>query len=241
MLTVLDLFSGIGGFSLGLERTGGFKTIAFCEIDPFCRRVLKKRWPEVPIYEDIQLLTADKLAADGIRPDVICGGFPCQDISSMGRRLGLAGHRSGLWEYFSLAIGALEPRFVIVENVAALNFRGLGRVLSDLASIGYDAEWHTIPAATLGAPHERERCWIIAYPKSFARVYQPYLAKAAAGLLNEPIAWDACPWETPEAGVCGVDDGIPDRVVRTERLGNAVVPQIPELIGRAILEAEKAQ
>jgi DNA (cytosine-5)-methyltransferase 1 len=238
MLTVLDLFSGIGGFSLGLERTGGFKTVAFCEIDPFCRKVLAKHWPGVPIYEDVQLLTADKLAADGIRPNVICGGFPCQDISAMGRRLGFAGHRSSLWEYFSLAIGYLEPRIVIVENVSALNFRGLGRVLSDLAALGYDAEWHVIPAATLGAPHERERCWVIAYPKSLARLYQPHLAEAAARLLNEPIAWDACPWETSAACVCGVDDGISDRVVRTEKLGNAVVPQIPELIGRAILEAE---
>ena len=238
MLTVLDLFSGIGGFSLGLERTGGFKTVAFCEIDPFCRRVLAKHWPGVPIYEDVNLLTADILATDGLRPDVICGGFPCQDISAAGLRLGLQGSRSGLWHHFSRLIGEFQPRIAIVENVAAINFRGLERVLADLSAIGYDAEWHTIPAWTIGAPHERERCWIIAHPQGVERLYQSDIAEAAARLLDDAPPWRACPWKTPASAVCGVDDGIPDRVERTSHLGNAVVPQIPELIGNAILKAE---
>lgn len=239
-LRVLDLFSGIGGFSLGLERTGGFETIAFCEIDPFCRQVLKKHWPDVPCYEDIKLLSGSQLEADGIRPDVICGGFPCQDISSSGAGLGLQGARSGLWMEYARLIGEIRPRHVIVENVAALNFRGLGQVLGDLAAIGYDAEWHTISASSLGACHERDRCWVIAYPEGLSRLHQSDIGQAAARLLNDEAPWKACPWETPASAVCGVDDEIPDRVYRTEKLGNAVVPVIPELIGRAILQARAA-
>lgn len=141
---VLDLFSGIGGFSLGLERTGGFETVAFCEIEPYCRRVLAKHWPKVPCYEDIRTLTAEQLRGNGINPDVITGGFPCQDISIAGRQDGLEGNRSGLWKEYARLIGELRPRFAIVENVPALlsgDFgRWFGTVLGDLASLGYDAE-----------------------------------------------------------------------------------------------------
>jgi DNA (cytosine-5)-methyltransferase 1 len=163
MLRVLDLFSGIGGFSLGLERTGGFKTVAFCEIESFPRKVLAKHWPEVPCYHDVRELTAERLAADGIGIDVICGGFPCQDISVAGRGAGMAGERSGLWSEFARLIGELQPRYAIVENVSALLSRGLADVLGDLASLGYDAEWHCIPASAVGAPHRRDRVWIIAH------------------------------------------------------------------------------
>ena len=124
-LKILDLFSGIGGFSLGLERTGGFQTVAFCEIEKYCQKVLNKHWPEVPCYDDICTLTADRLASDGISIDVICGGFPCQDISTAGRGAGIEGERSGLWREYARLIGELRPRFVIVENVAALLARGL--------------------------------------------------------------------------------------------------------------------
>src|SRR4051812_13728712 len=120
MLRVLDLFSGIGGFSLGLERTGGFQTVAFCEIEPFPRGVLAKHWPNVPIYGDVRELTSECLRADGIRVDVICGGFPCQDLSRAGapqnERRGLAGARSGLWSEVARLTGELRPRFLIVEN-----------------------------------------------------------------------------------------------------------------------------
>src|SRR5215207_8097634 len=162
MFRVLDLFSGIGGFSLGLERTGGFKTVAFCEIDQFCRKVLKKHWPEVPCYDDVRELTAERLAADGIGVDVICGGFPCQDISSAGQRLGLGGARSSLWLEYARLVGELRPNFIIVENVADLLGRGLGDILGNLATLGYDAEWHCIPAAFVDAPHFRDRVWIVA-------------------------------------------------------------------------------
>lgn len=176
-LRVLDLFSGIGGFSLGLERTGGFETVAFCEIEEFPRRVLKKHWPEVPCYDDVRTLTADVLRRDGIAVDVITGGFPCQDLSVAGKQRGMGeGTRSGLWSEIVRLIGELRPEYVIVENVANLlsgpsEKRGgwFGRVLGDLAECGYDAEWENIPAAALGAPHRRERVWIVAYSNSNGR------------------------------------------------------------------------
>jgi DNA (cytosine-5)-methyltransferase 1 len=239
---VLDLFSGIGGFSLGLERTGGFKTVAFCEIEPFPRRVLKKHWPEVPIYEDVRTLTAAQLAADGIGVDVICGGFPCQDISTAGKGAGIDGERSGLWREYARLIGELRPRYVLVENVAALLGRGLDRVLGDLAALGFDAEWFPLSAAQLGAPHHRERLWLVAYPAEEPGLHEPNAWDAIRGWLFDDFdAWPAAPWASSIAAVCRVDDGIPYRVVRTGALGNAVVPAIPELIGRAILASEQRE
>lgn len=164
-LRVLDLFSGIGGFSLGLERTGGFETVAFCEIEEYPRKVLARHWPKVPCYDDVRNLTADVLGRDRIAVDVICGGFPCQDISFAGKGAGLAGERSGLWFHYARLIGELRPKFVIVENVAALLSRGLADVLGSLAALGYDAEWHCIPASAVGAPHRRDRLWIVAYAR----------------------------------------------------------------------------
>ena len=161
-MKVLDLFSGIGGFSLGLERAG-MQTVAFCEIEPFCRRVLAKHWPGVPCYHDIRALTAARLAADGVVPDLICGGFPCQDISVAGRGAGLSGDRSGLWFEYLRVIEEVAPRWVIIENVPALRSRGLGRVHGGLSAVGYDAEWHLISASAIGAPHQRDRVWIVAY------------------------------------------------------------------------------
>lgn len=283
-LKVLDLFSGIGGFSLGLERTGGFETVAFCEIEEFPRNVIKKHWPDVPCYRDVRELTAERLAADGIAVDVICGGFPCQDISTAGKGAGLAGERSGLWSEIARLVSELRPRYVIVENVSALLGRGLGTVLGDLAEIGYDAEWHCIPASHVGAPHRRDRIWIVAYPSRighwngreqqhfseadgrqdrslraipFGAGKQPKdLADAnSQGLQrrtqtgNTRSVWpgrkqliERCAdgfgaaWPT-EPRVGRVANGVPDRAHRLKGLGNAVVPQIPELIGRAILEA----
>jgi DNA (cytosine-5)-methyltransferase 1 len=238
MLRVLDLFSGIGGFSLGLERTGGFRTVAFCEIEPFPRRVLAKHWPEVPIYYDVRELTAERLAADGIAVDVICGGFPCQDISASGKGAGLDGERSGLWGEIVRLAGDIRPKLVLVENVYALTFRGLGRVLGDLAGLGMDAEWYRIPAAAVGAPHRRDRVWVVAYADDFGRGSTPF-GYDALRQHERPFSQDFRVPELPEPAICRVDDGVPSRVDRLRALGNAVVPQIPELIGRAILAAEQ--
>lgn len=278
-LKVLDLFSGIGGFSLGLERTGGFETVAFCEIDPYCRAVLKRHWPDVPCYEDIRELTAERLAADGIAIDVICGGFPCQDISEAGLRTGLQGARSGLWRDYARLIGEIRPRFVIVENVSELLRNGLGDVLSDLAKIRYDAEWHSIPALAVGADHIRERIWVVAYPDSAgAKEPQQRRRKQRQAEMGKDAAQDHAytdgarlSWRMPAGAIRedaraispwlglalsaapafpGLDgagspvlgrgeDGVPHRMDRMHALGNAVVPQIPELIGKAILETVK--
>jgi len=258
-MNVIDLFSGVGGFSLGLERAG-FRTVAFCEIDPFCRRVLEKHWPHVPRYDDIRTLTADRLKADGITADVICGGFPCQDISSAGLKVGITGKRSGLWVEYARLIRELRPRYVIVENVSALLARGLDTVLGDLAEVGYDAEWHCISAADVGADHGRERIWIIAYPNGDGKPVSPKhdetrrmqtlrdadaerwqqqvaLHLARIGRERESIPWDRVwPDEDSPLGM-GVDDGLPERLDRLSHLGNAVVPVIPEIIGRAIMKS----
>lgn len=238
-LKVLDLFSGIGGFSLGLERTGGFKTVAFCEIEEFPRRVLAKHWPNVPIYNDVRTLTAERLKQDGITADVICGGFPCQDISVAGKAAGIDGERSGLWKDYARLVGELRPAFVIVENVAALLGRGIGRVLGDMARLGYDAVWHVIPASAVGLPHLRERVWIVANNRrergegQFFQAFQGLYAlpwgeneRRAADFMQRPDLY--------EPRLCRAGNGISERV---DALGNAVVPQIPEALGRAILEA----
>jgi DNA (cytosine-5)-methyltransferase 1 len=236
-LRVLDLFSGIGGFSLGLERTGGFETVAFCEIEPYPRAVLAKHWPGVPIYDDVRTLTADALRRDGIAVDVICGGFPCQDISWAGKGAGITGERSGLWREYARIICELEPAYVIMENVSALLARGLGDVLGDLAKIGYDAEWHCIPASAIGAPHERDRIWIVGYPNSepwFPEVERIQIT--GYSLANQGAFWGGA----NEPPFHGVAYGVPYGSQRCKAIGNAVVPQIPELIGRAILAAERA-
>jgi DNA (cytosine-5)-methyltransferase 1 len=154
-----SLFSGIGGFDLGLERAG-FTVAWQCEADEFCRRVLAKHWPGVPCHPDVRTI-----GAVNVEPvDVLCGGFPCQDISTAGRGAGIDGARSGLWAEYARLIRELRPRYVVVENVAALLARGLGRVVGDLAACGYDAEWDCVPASAFGAPHRRDRLWLIAYP-----------------------------------------------------------------------------
>ena len=179
-LKVLDLFSGIGGFSLGLERAG-METIAFCELDKACHKVLKKHWPHTPIYDDIRTLNGTNLQNT---VDIICGGFPCQDISLIGKGGGIAGERSGLWWEFHRLIKEIKPSWVIAENVTALRSRGLDEVLRSLAEIGYDAEWHCISASAIGAPHRRDRVWIIGYPHN-----QPGLETTQA-VMSRGKSWE---------------------------------------------------
>lgn len=399
-LRVLDLFSGIGGFSLGLERTGGFETVAFCEIEEFPRRVLAKHWPEIYCHHDIRTLTketlcsgyaenallnrlcremggnlasvksaieitresADKtiqtsttnglqsveralsiitagsvpvaenentrfwqsitsiitemksgrntselhgkllssedfltiirffattamrqnpstvpahirkktgvrdhdvteltgdiLARDGIAVDVITGGFPCQDLSVAGKQRGMGeGTRSGLWSEIVRLIGELRPRYVIVENVAALlsgpsEKRGgwFGRVLGDLAECGYDAEWENIPASEVGAPQARERVWLVAYPPQRVRHRVLFSGKrhgesSFQGFerVRRCVRLRRDRHEPPaDFPRLRSDDGLFLRLGEIAAYGNSVVPQIPELIGRAILAAETA-
>lgn len=231
-LRVLSLFAGIGGFDLGLERTGGFETVAFCEINPFCRRVLAKHWPKVPCYEDVRTLTADALRRDGIAVDVICGDFPCQDISSAGSGAGLAGERSGLWREYARLVRELRPKFVIVENVSMLLSRGAGDVFGDLAEIGYDAEWQCIPAYATGLPHARDRLWVIAYPNGMRELQSVWSLCDIGRRVLHPF--QGAVWPLPDSERNGDADGLSDAV---DALGNAVVTPIPEAIGNAILRA----
>jgi len=278
-MNVLDLFSGIGGFSLGLERAG-MRTVAFCEIEPYCRAVLAKHWPGVPIYPDVRELNAERLRSDGVTVDVICGGFPCQDVSVAGNRAGLAGARSGLWREYSRLIREIGPQFVIVENTPGLLSLGMGDVLGDLAAIGYDAEWHCIPASAVGAPHLRDRVWIISYPNQNRALVQrrdrnrhdaewheaPQIqeredlepgsecASTVDGAYSDD-QWELQPqrrigdiwrwlgnsdWWTIEPDVGRMAYGVPAGAQRIAALGNAVVPQIPEIIGRAIMTVSQS-
>jgi len=247
---VLDLFAGIGGFTLGLERAG-FDTVAFCENDKYCQRVLAKHWPEVPIYDDVRTLTADRLASDGIRVDVITGGFPCTDISRAGHPWlpvdGINAERSGLWYDLARLISEIRPRYAIVENVPNLLSGDDGAWMSDilggLASLGYDAEWHCIPASAFGAHHHRDRVFIVSYPNEQG-LQGSSQTRDTGGQGQEPrqkfitgrhrVPWRE--WET-EPSVGRVVNGLPHRAHRIRVLGNAIVPQIATMIGKAIWDS----
>lgn len=271
MLTVGSLYSGIGGIEEGLERAGEFKTVWQVEKDPFARFVLTKHWPNVRRWSDVKTFPPGEVllpggkpsgrAADDWRCDLVCGGFPCQDISKagnvQGKRLGLDGARSGLWSEFLRVVRTLRPRLVLVENVAKLLVRGLGRILGDLAEVGYDAEWHCLPAACFGAPHIRDRVFVLAYPQC-ERLRLPGRAPvigAPAPVQGAAREWSRL-WTHPRsvgpiAGVSGyrgddewgsepavgrVAHGVPDGVDRNRCLGNAVVPAVAMWIGERIIE-----
>lgn len=304
--TMGSLFAGIGGFDLGFERAG-FKTSWQVEIDPYCQKVLAKNFPEAERFGDIR-----ECGIHNLKPvDIICGGFPCQDISNAGLRAGIEGERSGLWKEYARIIRELRPKFVVVENVAALLGRGMGVVLGDLAEIGYDAEWEIISAADVGAPHLRERVWLLAYPQRsewrkgkssgderdrnhagwpkassesgvsganggagnvaypkseqcersrntwdrrirFADRSEELADASRSGRKEQHTATVAVAegfdtgradsirrseWWAVEPNVGRVAHGIPKRVDRLRGLGNAVVPQIPEMIARRIKQA----
>lgn len=167
-LTVGSLFAGIGGFDLGFERAG-FEIKWQVEIDDYANRVLEKHWPYVRRHRDVRTVHGGwpgHVCDHCLEPvDVIVGGFPCQDISVAGAGAGIDGERSGLWSQYARLVRVLRPRYVVVENVAALLGRGLGRVLGDLAESGYDAEWDCLPASAFGAPHRRDRLWLVAYTR----------------------------------------------------------------------------
>lgn len=153
-----SLFSGIGGLELGLESCGLGPVVWQADSDAHARAVLATHWPAVHRYNDVR-----EINETAPRPDIICGGFPCQDISLAGKGAGIDGERSGLWSEFARIIRALRPAVVFVENVAALANRGLNRVLGDLATLGFDAEWDVFRASDVGAPHRRERLFLLAY------------------------------------------------------------------------------
>jgi DNA (cytosine-5)-methyltransferase 1 len=307
-----SLFAGIGGIDLGLERAG-FRCCWQVERDEYANRVLAKHWPDVPRYRDVRFFLGGKRwrsVRSAWSVDLIAGGFPCQDISVAGKGAGIDGSRSGLWSEYARIIRLLRPRFVLVENVAALLARGIDRVLGDLAACGYDAEWDCIPAIAVGAPHVRDRVFIVAHAQSDgcgpwwpgrtvsagtreedaagmadaehtgrlaprpgedqARAAGAFVGSGPArpdgsghqtqrGDVPDADNWrfrceeryatlarrdgtdDGLPqrndhWGT-EPAVGRVADGVPARVDRLRGLGNAVVPQVAEWIGRRIMNA----
>lgn len=235
-MTFGDLFAGIGGMSLGLERAG-----MICkwqvEIDEFCRKVLTKHWPEVPKYGDIRQITGDDLEP----VDLIVGGFPCQDISLAGRHAGIDGERSGLWWEMARLIAALRPRYVLIENVPAILGRGMGEVLGFLAGSGMDAEWSTMRTCEFGAPHPRARVFIVAYAKEERRgrrwLIWPTEKSLEAGRCDSEFMR---PWSV-EPRVPRVAYGVANRVDRVRAIGNAVSPPVAQWLGERILEAERTR
>ncbi len=311
-MTVGSLFAGIGGMELGLERAG-MTTKWQVELDPYARKVLAKHWPDVRRHDDITTFPPKDWTEDELRCDLICGGFPCQDISYAGKGAGLAGERSGLFYEAIRVVREVGPRYVLLENVAALLTRGLDAVLGTLASLGFDAEWHCIPAAAVGAPHIRDRVFVLAYAQcervrvqgcgadagTQARVQKearerqrvrPNTGAICCDVADTQVRGrDVSPiaeaqgdpsipgqvrpqttistgrscrdvadadrqqafgpakpraerhsWLT-EPDVGRVAHGVPKRVDRLRCLGNAVVPQVAEWIGRRIMASERKE
>ena len=276
-LTVGSLFSGIGGLDLGLERAG-MEVIWQSEIDPYGCRVLKKHWPEVVNHGNIK----DINWGDVVRPDVLCGGYPCQPFSLAGRRAGEDDPRH-LWPWVRNAISELRPKYAILENVRGHLSMGGTSVIADLATIGYDSEWHVISAASVGAPHRRDRIVIIAHPNNSGsrapecssdnnwsqeikrqnNIAQCGLSRHCPDVADYDSEWDGVngspetsrqarffrsdntrreasnvsrQWWATEPNVGRVANGVPNRVDRLRGLGNAVVPQVAELIGRMVID-----
>ena len=233
---VLSLFAGCGAFDLGLERSGGFETVALCEIDSEARATLSARFPGVPQYDDVRTLTADRLHRDGIEPDAIIGGFPCQDVSLAGFGKGLAGSRSGLWSEFARLIGEIGPRLVIVENVTALLGRGFGTVLADLAAIGRDAEWDCLSPCMFGVRQRRDRCFFVAHPHRRKRAESRQRTVLRRQVTPAPFGD-----EQPVPHGMRVAERPSDRVDIGKRIGacaNIAAPQVVEVVARAILSYE---
>jgi len=284
-MKVLDLFSGIGGFSIGLEKAG-FETVAFCEIEDYPRAVLRRHWPDIPIYRDVKQLTGEQLRADGIIPDVIVGEYPCQPFSLAGVRRGEEDDRH-LWPEVRRLVKEIRPAWCIFENVAGHITMGLDKVLSDLEAEDYSTRTFIIPAAGVDAPHRRDRVWIVANTRHQPRrnsisgsVRGNGAGQYAERKRSNEAAEIARPSETPKTladtnskrpqgewakrhdvesfGLCSgetprqanfwptepdvgrVADGVSNRSHRIKALGNAVVPQIPEIIGRMIKIYQKS-
>jgi DNA (cytosine-5)-methyltransferase 1 len=269
-MRVLDLFSGIGGFSLGLERAG-METVAFCEFDKKAQLVLKKHWLDILIYNDIRELTGKQIAKEIGAIDLICGGFPCQPFSVAGKQRGDQDDRH-LWPEMFRLIQEIRPRWVIGENVAGLINLGLDQVLSDLESEGYTCQTFIIPACAVNAPHRRDRVWVVAHASGIGRERigpgpniretknddkgcqirgthapitsntnrpQSPLCRQVGRMGGEESFQGLGNWEiTSEPFIRRRTNGVSGRVDRLKQLGNAVVPQVVEMIGRAIMETK---
>ena len=254
MLKVLDLFSGIGGFSLGLESTGHFETVAFCEKDQFCQKVLKKHWSNIPIIDDVRRINGKEIKAD-----VVTGGFPCQPFSVAGKRKGTDDDRY-LWDETIRVVRECKPKYFIGENVEGLINIQQGMVLrqvqTDLEKEGFEVQCLIIPASGIGAWHQRKRIWIIGCDVSNSRSRNAQSRCVGQKLSSEEIekgkttrsTWSNSSsknrtWWQTQSELCGVPNGVSyeldkDRANRVKALGNSIVPQIARELGKAIIEAE---
>ncbi len=231
-----SLFAGIGGFDLGFERAG-IETKWQVEIDPFCQKVLAKHWPNTKRYGDIR-----ECGKHNLEPvDIISGGFPCQPVSVAGKKLAQQDER-WLWPEFYRIICELRPRFTVLENVTGLlaGYGGMGDVLRDLAACGFDAEWQVLRASDFGAPHTRERICVVAYAhtsngQTRMGTEQNWPQKIFPSSVGERLPI----WLQAANRFIGVDDGLSAATYRNRAgtLGNAIVPQIAEWIGRRIMTA----
>lgn len=281
-MNVLDLFSGIGGFALGLERAG-MRTVAFCERDPFCRAVLAHHWPGIPCHDDVRTLRAEHVGP----VDLVCGGPPCQPASLAGKRLGAADDR-WLWPEALRVVTEVRPRWALFENPPGFLSMGFASTTTALESLGYRVGTVNLPACGLAAPHLRHRIWIVAHAPDvrgpeIERGEPDGVGELLDGAAADTERWglegghkrfaapqaiiaaqddstgdgDSGPGRQPQPELRRVDDGVPgwldgravpppvargvaNRVQRLRALGNSVVPQVVEQIGRAIMSAEAA-
>lgn len=237
-----SLFSGIGGLEFGLEAAGVGQTIWQCEIDPFNREVLAKHWPNAIRFSDVRTI------GEGLPPvDVICGGFPCTDVSTLNpSKQGLDGASSGLWFEMLRVIRRIRPRYVVVENVPNLANRGFSRVLRGLAESGYDAQWQTISGRAVGAPQERSRLFIVAYSNRIRRE-EPHAPSGLRGLglhyrsNHAPAAFNSRPWDEPQPSMVRVAAGFSAGLDRSRisGIGRSVIPQVAYQVGRWLLQIDQ--
>lgn len=228
-LTYLSLFTGIGGLDLGLDRAG-WRCVGQAEIDPFCRTVLDTHWPEVPKHDDVRTTPAWWTARPRPLVHLVAGGFPCQPFSTAGLRGGTGDPRWG-WPWFRAVVRAVRPQYVLLENVPGLlrDADAFGQMLGDLASLGFDAQWSVLSACAMGAPHTRERLFVVAYPAGQWGRQLWRVERSAEGETPRHLHhWAAQP--EPHR----VADGTARRMDRNRAIGNAVVPQVAEHIGRLI-------
>jgi len=249
-LRMLDLFSGIGGFTLA-AKWAGIETAAFCEIDPFCQKVLRKHWPEIPIIDDIYKLNTNYLDKIGVLSetiDIICGGFPCQPYSIAGKRRGEKDDRH-IWPEMLRVIKELRPRWVLGENVANFVDMGLDNALTDLEACNYEAWAVVLPACAVDAPNRRNRVFIVAHSdKQRCTAGQNETGmvgktpaegpKTGAWVLRHFRGRSGRIWTAPESCFDRVDYGIPSELDRLRALGNAVNPRQVYPILKAIVDIE---
>lgn len=248
-ITVGSLFSGAGLCDYGFEQAG-FTHRWFCEIAEYPRSVLQTRWPGVPIYDDVREIDGSKTP----KVDVLSGGFPCQDVSTGGKRAGIKeGTRSGLWFEFRRIIQEMQPSWVVIENVRGLLSCGIEIVLEDLAAIGYDAEWQVLPAVLFGAPHLRERVFIVAYPHNnkygdAPRVFTEKRRNMAKHFQSDrKTMWNGVQLDRtgelprgpalPLPRVHRVADGSSKALDRLRCLGNGIVPAQSRFVAEMIKQA----